>query len=258
MKISNNRAIITGLYNEFFRYQNPYSFAWKRRSRNESIETQKETEKQEKKEKYAINATYRAKAKIVRLIKGNQFTYPEKPVFLTLTFKDNLQDLKQANKLFSQFVKRMSRRIKKQMRYVAVHEFQKRGAVHYHIVVFNLPYLQKEEIAKIWRHGFIRVNLIHVNGLANYMTKYMSKSFTDIRCKGLKRYFYSLENHIVEHRDNARCMYQLSKMSPAHLLSEPRTYTFVDISTGKTNSVLKTEYYVGGLPPTSDGGQHPT
>lgn len=248
MKISNNKAIFTGNHREFYTYQNPYVFAWKNKKKNPLIIKQEKKEKSiEEIENYALSATYRAKSKIRRLIYGNQYIYPENPTFLTLTFKDNLTDIKLANKHFTNFVKRMSRRINKQMRYVAVHEFQKRGALHYHAIIFNLPYLEHKEIATIWRHGMIDIELVKNDGLPFYMTKYISKSFKDERCKGVKRYFYSLENHSRLERDNVRCIYELNKMIPEELLRPPSTYSFTD-NKGVLNSVHKSEYRVGGLP----------
>lgn len=254
MKISNNKAIFTGNYREFYTYQNPYVFAWKTKKKvSNPIKPEKKEKSIEDIEKYALSATFRAKSKIKRLIYGNQYVYPEKPTFLTLTFRDNVTDIKLANRQFTNFVKRMSRRINKQLRYVAVHEFQKRGALHYHAIVFNLPYIEHKEIAKIWRNGYIDIEIVKNDGLPYYMTKYISKSFKDERCKGVKRYFYSLENHIRLERDNTRCIYEQKKMKPQDLLREPMTYTFID-NRGVLNSVLKSEYRVGGVPPDIYGG----
>jgi hypothetical protein len=46
------------------------------------------------------------------------------------------------------------------LKYVSVVEFQKRGAVHYHAVFFNLPFIVNDELAAIWSHGFIKINAI--------------------------------------------------------------------------------------------------
>jgi hypothetical protein len=259
MKISNNKAIITGNYYEFFSYEKPYTFAWKSKPKMFTPLSQKKEKQEKAKENYILSATYRAKSKIMRLIHGNQYVYSEKPVFLTLTFAENITDIKYANREFNKFIKRISRRIKKQMRYVAVHEFQKRGAIHYHIIIFNLPFIEHKEIATIWRNGRIQIESVKNEGLPFYMTKYISKSFADPRCKGVKRYFYSLENHSILHRDNSRCLYELSKMLPEYLLREPAMYKFKDIR-GEENTVYKSEYRVvgGDSPVAKQGGAPPT
>lgn len=53
--------------------------------------------------------------------------------FITLTFKNNITDISFANKKFKTWVTRI-REIKKDFKYIYVSEFQKRGAVHYHLI----------------------------------------------------------------------------------------------------------------------------
>lgn len=38
-------------------------------------------------------------------------------------------------------------------------EFQKRGAIHYHLLC-NLPFVSSKELAEIWTHGFIKIKKI--------------------------------------------------------------------------------------------------
>ena len=262
MKISNNKAIFTGNYREFYEYQNPYIFGYKTKKKLYTPKNEKREKSEEEykllREQYVNSATHRAKSKIMRLIHGNQYVYQEKPTFLTLTFAENITDIKYANRQFTNFIKRMSRRIDKQLRYVAVHEFQKRGAIHYHVIIFNLSYMTKSELEKIWSHGYAHIELVKDAGLPYYMTKYISKSFSDPRCKGVKRYFYSLENHSLVIRDNLRCLYELKMMKPQDLIKEPYLSKYVD-NRGLENSVLKSEYRVGGVPPDiQTGGIPPT
>lgn len=61
--------------------------------------------------------------------------------FITLTFKENITDLSYANREFHKFTSKVSRRCKNlgfEYMYIGVPEFQKRGAVHYHLLT-NLP-----------------------------------------------------------------------------------------------------------------------
>ena len=84
------------------------------------------------------------------------------------------------------------------LKYLTVLEFQKRGAVHYHSIFFNLPagVIEHERItrriAKIWGNGFIDIeSKLDIDGMAIYLTKYMIKGFEDTRLDGKKRYFDS-------------------------------------------------------------------
>ena len=56
-----------------------------------------------------------------------------KSQFLTLTFAENVTDIDYANKKFSYYVDQV-RRVYKDFRYLCIPEFQKRGAVHYHLL----------------------------------------------------------------------------------------------------------------------------
>ena len=53
--------------------------------------------------------------------------------FITLTFKENIEDVTEANKKFHDWVRMISRKYPDHA-YLAVPEFQKRGAVHYHLL----------------------------------------------------------------------------------------------------------------------------
>ncbi|MGA9175462.1 MAG: hypothetical protein WBZ33_16010 [Thermoactinomyces sp.] len=131
-----------------------------------------------------------------RLINANVGVWGYPPVFLTLTFAENVQDIRGANYEFKKFRQRLEYRLKIKLEYVGVIEFQKRGAIHYHVVIFNLPYIEAGELAEIWGHGFIKINKIdQVDNIGAYVSKYMTKDEyekekTD-RLIGEKSYFTS-------------------------------------------------------------------
>lgn len=147
---------------------------------------------------------YRARNEVRRLINANVGMYHNdkqkgyKPVFLTLTFEQNITNVKLANKEFRKFIKRLGTYVSGNescVKYVAVPEFQKRGAVHYHLVVFNLPYIKANVIRQIWSHGHIKINAIdEVDNVGAYVSKYMTKEAADSiqdRLAGNKSYFKS-------------------------------------------------------------------
>lgn len=135
----------------------------------------------------------RAKRDLRRLINVNFIK--DKTKFITLTFAYNLTDIEKANYLFKQFMRRLKRHVKSNVQYVVVPEFQKRGAVHYHIVAFNMPYIKNSKLREIWGHGYVKINRIdHVDNLGAYVCKYMSKSLEDEkedRLLGKKCYYSS-------------------------------------------------------------------
>jgi len=112
--------------------------------------------------------------------------------FLTLTFAGEMSQIEIANVHFHNFVARL-RRLYPEFQYIAVPEFQKRGAVHYHLLCY-LPYVPGEIIAKVWTHGFIKIKRTdRVKNLAKYMTKYLTKDLFDGRLYSKKKFFCSRE-----------------------------------------------------------------
>jgi hypothetical protein len=133
----------------------------------------------------------RAKNEFRRLVISN---FTTKSKFVTLTFRDgsvaDVKDVRECNHEFKKFIQRLRRRFGN-FKYVKVIEFQDsndRGAVHYHMMS-DLPYIDNNELAGIWGHGYIGINRIdHVDNLGAYMMKYMVKDFNDDRLSGEKAY----------------------------------------------------------------------
>ena len=118
--------------------------------------------------------------------------------FITLTFKDNIIDVKLANNLFHTFIIRLRHYLKSinfnNFKYLAVIEFQdlnRNGVVHYHMLS-NFPYIDFLKLKEIWKYGSVFINSIkHVDNIGAYITKYMTKDINDTRLMGLKAYLRS-------------------------------------------------------------------
>lgn len=142
-----------------------------------------ELEKKKQKMQFSLNRT---KTEIRRLTNANS----QLDKFMTLTFADNITDLKEANYIFNQFIKRISYKYQN-FEYLAVPEFQKRGAVHYHLLC-KLPFVEIAEIQAIWGQGFVKLNKIdNVNNVGAYVCKYLTKELFDERTFGKKKFFRS-------------------------------------------------------------------
>lgn len=162
----------------------------------------KDSEKIEKKEKKAdYDSILRMKKyylemrwHIARLVDCN---FDNKTKFMTLTFKENKQDIEECNAEFKKFLKRLNYYLynEKRMRlkYIAVWERQKRGAVHYHVIFFDLPYIKNSKLREIWRNGFVKINRIDVDSADNrgrYVSKYFCKEL-DLKDYKKKAFFTS-------------------------------------------------------------------
>lgn len=178
------KAIVTGHVIEIYEYEKmPTLPSHKKGKKEKELEIDLE-EKYDNSFKDRQNNMQKARNKLRRLITAN---FSEDSKFITLTFKDNVKDVKKANNEFKKFIQRL--RYKHQdFKYAAVIEFQKRGAVHYHMIS-DLPFIENSELNKIWGHGYVKINAItHVDNVGAYMIKYMSKENDDLRLQGLKSY----------------------------------------------------------------------
>jgi len=170
---------------------------------------------------------YRSMFALQRIVKANENEFK---TFVTLTFAENIKTIEEANKSFNSF-RTYIKKLKNDFKYVCVPEFQKRGAVHYHLLTninytdFKLlskeekklynPSTKKNQIGRNivgWNKGFSFVKDITDMNVVGYLTKYMTKDI-DNRLWGKRRYLYSMN------------------------LKQPKTI-YIDINTDSDNSKL--------------------
>ena len=140
----------------------------------------------------------RSKLECQRIAKAN---INEWQTFITLTFAENIQDVKVANNRFKYFIDKV-RRVKPDLKYLCITEFQKRGAIHYHMLSninikdSSLIYSQEDnpkfKHIKFWNEGFDSIEIMKgdVKKIIGYISKYMTKDI-DNRLFSHRRYFYS-------------------------------------------------------------------
>ncbi len=134
--------------------------------------------------------------------------------FLTLTFAENVTDIKYCNYEFKKFIQRLKDKYKiDKLKYLAVIEFQERGAIHYHTLL-DMPYIPHKALQECWGNGFVFINAItHVDNIGAYILKYMTKDNTDKRLMGQKAYLRSgnlkVPQEIVNH--NIKDFYKIEQ-----------------------------------------------
>lgn len=147
----------------------------------------------------------RAKFNLQRLVKANESIFK---TFITLTFEKNVKDIREANKIFNNWLTNIRKRRKKDFAFVCVPEYQKRGAIHYHLMTnvdindTSIIIPQKKRTKKTknlkhlydviyWNSGFSNVfPLSEIDNVTAYITKYMTKDI-DNRLFGSRKYHYS-------------------------------------------------------------------
>lgn len=143
----------------------------------------------------------RARKDIRRTINSNVGKYGEISKFMTLTFKDNITDIEISNYEFKKFIQRLNYDVYKSKKsiakYTVVPEVQKRGAIHYHCVFYNLPYTSHSKLVELWQYGdeidkgTVNIKKIDkVDNVGAYVCKYLTKDTSSV-FEGKKCYFNS-------------------------------------------------------------------
>lgn len=146
-------------------------------------------------------SNHRAKKKIIGLIQNNFLN--TKFSFITLTFRYNLEDVSMANEILAKYIRKIRKISKEELKYICVMEFQKRGAIHYHLIsnLYKPDYKKNHEYwASIIKNderikddgGSVRVENISNNDdamrISSYISKYMTKSLGKESLFGKKCY----------------------------------------------------------------------
>jgi len=148
-----------------------------------------------------------------RLIWSALNAHEQYPYFVTLTFRDDIHTLAEAYVLFHARM-RVFRR-KYNIEYIGVPEFQKKGRVHFHVLMWGnlsrsyydflgakleyqadrarmgkLAIRRNDAFSDAWGLGFLDVVQCHdkSNKIGTYMSKYMTKDTLDQRTYGEKSY----------------------------------------------------------------------
>ena len=96
--------------------------------------------------------------------------------WITLTYKENMQDTKKLYTDFKNFIKRFKYKYG-HFEYIVAMEPQARGAWHCHcIIIFNkkAPFIPNNIIENLWQHGFTKTNkLDDIDNIGAYLTAYL-------------------------------------------------------------------------------------
>ncbi len=160
--------------------------------------------------------------------------------FITLTFSEQVSDYSVAQKEWDLFLKRLKYQIKKPIKYIAVHEIQKKRSLkegcsvfHFHMLC-DLGYFRYEDLQKIWGNGFVFIEQIDTNDEAKirqimYTFKYLVKDV--------------LQEHKTGERDKARKIYVSRNLKRPVVKKSWSEETMEDIVFLNMENILETSSY---------------
>lgn len=133
----------------------------------------------------------RTQQKVFQIIEANHRQHgPFKPVFATLTFADQYHERKKTDRLVALFIKRLNRYVGHKIMYIFVPERHQSGAIHYHGVFFNLPFIPIKILSEqIYGYGYIDVQIPKkLKSITGYISKYITKDVFKMIDKQKKSY----------------------------------------------------------------------
>lgn len=197
------KVVISGNIVEFYEYEKGYLKGYTNKAK--ASDSVLKVDRSESDDEIRDRSLKRAKKQVRRIINSNVGQYGKQYTskFLTLTFGENVKDVQVANYEFKKFIKRLNYRLydskKANIKYLVVPEFQDRGSVHYHIVLFNVPFVKQSLLQETWGNGIVDIRKIDdVDNVGSYVAEYLGqeekgqgKSKFDERLKDQKSYFCS-------------------------------------------------------------------
>jgi|GEM_PF-532123 hypothetical protein len=196
------RAVIAGHIIKLYKYTDLQVC-----QKGKSCENRKKREDrtEEEKQKDRKKNLWRARNSLIDTINANvDRPWGERLKFFTMSFKDDIFDLREANRQFNKFIKRLEYHIKRKVHYTVIARFQdgkrpggkaggRDGVIHYHVLFYDLPYVPHDKLTAIWDRGFVWINAVDdVDNLGVYMVAgYMGNEIDDERLNGQKHYWSS-------------------------------------------------------------------
>lgn len=137
-----------------------------------------------------IKTLRRNASKLRKIVLSNMDQYKHKDKFLTLTFRIDPESIDNADYELDKFIKRLRYKYGKGILIAGIRELQKennRNAIHYHLFLFNCPYIPHSELLLLWCKGNqymdiekpsgVNIQAIRkgLNQVINYLTGYALK-----------------------------------------------------------------------------------
>ncbi len=133
--------------------------------------------------KDTYNSLYQTFRKAKEIINSN-FKGVNYTTWITLTYKDVMTDVKQFDKDFETFMKRIRRKFpNNKVKYITALEFSASGGFHCHCLLYwenKAPKFTDEDLASFWKKGFSYIKSLKNIGSIRNIGAYLTSHLTDM------------------------------------------------------------------------------
>lgn len=196
MRQVKQRLITTPTTTELIEFQTPISktnpIVRNKDGRNgNTIHTLTPEEQEQAHLEYRQRTINRQSANLWRTHQANANQYKERDKFMTLTTRIPELDISKIDYQFKKMIIKLRRLTKADFQYQAVRELQERGALHYHILFYGLPFVPHMKLLELWNKSNPYMNEEKASGvnikgikeglndMTNYLTSYQLKALLE-------------------------------------------------------------------------------
>ncbi|WP_425379617.1 rolling circle replication-associated protein [Spiroplasma endosymbiont of Stenodema calcarata] len=120
--------------------------------------------------------------------------------FITLTFKENITDIREANKYFKKWIQKLQYYYGSDFKYLRIYDYQKCGAIHFNIILNKQ--IPTSVLQKHWKYGIIK-NLV-VNNENKTINEFVFIYITERLIKAETKKVYDLYIRAYEFSRNCQ------------------------------------------------------
>jgi hypothetical protein len=123
---------------------------------------------------------------MLRDIVNTNCTEPKNLHWITLTYKDVVNNTKELKKDFNYFIARLNYyienklQVKKPEYITAIEPCEKNNRWHYHMILIwndKKPYIKNETLADLWKKGFVKIQAVdNVDNIGAYLSAYLTNT----------------------------------------------------------------------------------
>ena len=165
-------------------------------------------EKEDRKEERRKQTLRNSRDKLKRISRNN---FGPKDLFVTLTYAENFADIDLADIHFRDFIEELNEEFNHKHKYIAVREFQERGAIHFHMLIdLNITWDRNDHETRekyerqvhelFWNHGWVDLKRLDFREEGNHKKVFNETGENDNVGAYISKYFETDDSRLNGHK----------------------------------------------------------